>query len=318
VRRAESLRFDTTTVHIPAQLGVQVLENYPLTSLLDTIDWMPFFNAWEFSGRFPDILNDPIKGIEAKKLFADAQAMLERIVDEGWLEARAVFGLFPAYSDENRIVILDPQSGEPLETTHWLRQQKPMPDGKPQLSLSDFVAPKSSEVTDYIGAFTVTAGHGIDAYVKAFEDAHDDYSAIMLKALADRLAESFAEHLHRRVRTEFWGYASDESLSNDELIREHYRGIRPAPGYPACPDHREKETLFRLLDVEKKIGVSLTESMAMTPTASVSGFYFGHPDARYFNLGKIKSDQLEAYAEARSEAADESRRWLAPVLESES
>jgi 5-methyltetrahydrofolate--homocysteine methyltransferase len=318
VRRAESLRFDTTTVHIPAQLGVQVLENYPLTSLLDTIDWMPFFNAWEFSGRFPDILNDPIKGIEAKKLFADAQAMLERIVDEGWLEARAVFGLFPAYSDENRIVILDPQSGEPLETTHWLRQQKPMPDGKPQLSLSDFVAPKSSEVTDYIGAFTVTAGHGIDAYVKAFDDAHDDYSAIMLKALADRLAESFAEHLHRRVRTEFWGYASDESLSNDELIREHYRGIRPAPGYPACPDHREKETLFRLLDVEKKIGVSLTESMAMTPTASVSGFYFGHPDARYFNLGKIKSDQLEAYAEARSEAADESRRWLAPVLESES
>ena len=318
VRRAESLRFDTTTVHIPAQLGVQVLENYPLTSLLDTIDWMPFFNAWEFSGRFPDILNDPIKGIETKKLFADAQAMLDRIVDEGWLEARAVFGLFPAYSDENRIVILDPQSGVPLETTHWLRQQKPMPDGKPQLSLSDFVAPKLSKVTDYIGAFAVTAGHGIDAYVNAFEDAHDDYSAIMLKALADRLAESFAEHLHRRVRTEFWGYASDESLSNDELIREHYRGIRPAPGYPACPDHREKETLFRLLDVEKKIGVSLTESMAMTPTASVSGFYFGHPDARYFNLGNIKSDQLEAYADARSEAADESRRWLASVLESES
>jgi 5-methyltetrahydrofolate--homocysteine methyltransferase len=317
VRRAESLRFDTTTVHVPAQLGMQVLESYPLTSLLDTIDWMPFFNAWEFSGRFPDILNDPIKGVEAKKLFADAQAMLERIVDEGWLEARAIFGLFPAYSDENRIVILDPQSGEPLETTHWLRQQKPMPDGKPQLSLSDFVAPKSADVTDYIGAFAVTAGHGIDAHVKAFEDAHDDYSAIMLKALADRLAESFAEHLHRRVRTEFWGYASDESLSNDELIREHYRGIRPAPGYPACPDHREKETLFRLLDVEKKIGVSLTESMAMTPTASVSGFYFGHPDARYFNLGKIKSDQLEAYADARSEAANESRRWLAPLLESE-
>jgi 5-methyltetrahydrofolate--homocysteine methyltransferase len=296
---------------------VQTLENYPLTSLLDTIDWMPFFNAWEFSGRFPDILNDPIKGVEAKKLFADAQAMLERIVDDGWLEARAVFGLFPAYSDESRIVILDPQRGEPLETTHWLRQQKLMPDGKPQLSLSDFVAPKLSEVTDYIGAFAVTAGHGIDEYVKAFEDAHDDYSAIMLKALADRFAESFAEHLHRRVRTEFWGYASDESLSNDELIREHYRGIRPAPGYPACPDHREKETLFRLLDVETKIGVSLTESMAMTPTASVSGFYFGHPDARYFNLGKIKSDQLEAYADARSEAVDESRRWLAPVLESD-
>lgn len=192
-----------------------------------------------------------------------------------------------------------------------------MPDGKPKLSLSDFVAPKSADVTDYIGAFGVTAGHGIDAYVKALEDAQDDYSAIILKALVDRLAESFAEHLHRRVRTEFWGYASDESLSNEELIREQYRGIRPAPGYPACPDYREKRALFRLLDVEKKIGVSLTESMAMTPTASVSGFYLGHPDARHFNLGKIKSDQLKAYADARCEAMNESRRSLAPVVESE-
>jgi 5-methyltetrahydrofolate--homocysteine methyltransferase len=315
VRRAESLQFDKTTVHAPAQLGVQVLDNYPLTALLDTIDWMPFFNAWEFSGRFPDILNDPIKGVEAKKLFADAQSMLERIIDEQWLEARAVFGLFPAYSDENRIVILDPWTQKPLETTHWLRQQKPMPDGKPQLCLADFVAPKTSKVTDYIGAFAVTTGHGIDQYVKAFEDAHDDYSAIMLKAIADRLAESFAEHLHRRVRTEFWGYAEDEVLSNDELIRETYRGIRPAPGYPACPDHREKETLFRLLDVEANTGISLTESMAMTPTASVSGFYFGHPDARYFNLGKITSDQLDVYAGARGEDFAESEKWLAPVFQ---
>jgi 5-methyltetrahydrofolate--homocysteine methyltransferase len=275
---------------------------------------MPFFNAWEFSGRFPDILNDPLKGVEAKKLFADAQAMLERIIDEQWLEARAVFGLFPAYSDENRIVILDPLTGEPIETTHWLRQQKPMPDGKPQLCLADFIAPKTSEVTDYIGAFAVTAGHGIDEHVKAFEDAHDDYSAIMLKALADRFAESFAEHLHRRVRTEFWGYASDETLDNNQLIREQYRGIRPAPGYPACPDHREKETLFRLLDVEENTGISLTESMAMTPTASVSGFYFGHPDARYFNLGKISQDQLAAYSEGRSEPFEVAKRWLAPVL----
>jgi 5-methyltetrahydrofolate--homocysteine methyltransferase len=314
VNRRASLKFDETTVQVPRQLGVRVLNNYPLTALLDTIDWMPFFNAWEFSGRFPDILNDPLKGVEAKKLFADAQAMLERIIDEQWLEARAVFGLFPAYSDENRIVILDPLTGEPIETTHWLRQQKPMPDGKPQLCLADFIAPKTPEVTDYIGAFAVTAGQGIDDHVKAFEDAHDDYSAIMLKALADRFAESFAEHLHRRVRTEFWGYAADETLDNSQLIREQYRGIRPAPGYPACPDHREKETLFRLLDVEESAGISLTESMAMTPTASVSGFYFGHPDARYFNLGKISEDQLAAYSEGRSEPLEVAKRWLAPVL----
>ena len=314
VNRRASLQFDETTVQVPRQLGVRVLNNYPLTTLLDTIDWMPFFNAWEFSGRFPDILNDPLKGVEAKKLFADAQAMLERIIDEQWLEARAVFGLFPASSDENRIVILDPLTGEPIETTHWLRQQKLMPDGKPQLCLADFIAPKTSEVTDYIGAFAVTAGHGIDEHVKAFEDAHDDYSAIMLKALADRFAESFAEHLHRRVRTEFWGYASDETLDNNQLIREQYRGIRPAPGYPACPDHREKETLFRLLDVEENTGISLTESMAMTPTASVSGFYFGHPDARYFNLGKISEDQLAAYSQGRSEPLEVAKRWLAPVL----
>jgi 5-methyltetrahydrofolate--homocysteine methyltransferase len=189
-----------------------------------------------------------------------------------------------------------------------------MPDGKPQLCLADFIAPKTSNVTDYIGAFAVTAGHGIDEHVKAFEDAHDDYSAITLKALADRFAESFAEHLHRRVRAEFWGYASDETLDNNQLIREQYRGIRPAPGYPACPDHREKETLFRLLDVEENAGISLTESMAMTPTASVSGFYFGHPDARYFNLGKISEDQLAAYSKARSEPLEVAKRWLAPVL----
>jgi 5-methyltetrahydrofolate--homocysteine methyltransferase len=180
--------------------------------------------------------------------------------------------------------------------------------------LADFIAPESESVRDYIGAFAVTAGHGIDVHIRRFEEAHDDYSAIMLKALADRLAESFTEHLHRRVRTEFWGYAVDETLDNNQLIREQYRGIRPAPGYPACPDHREKETLFRLLNVEKNTGIALTESMAMTPTASVSGFYFGHPDARYFNLGKITNDQLVAYSEARSEPLAVAQRWLAPVL----
>ena len=312
--RREKLAFTPQVISEPAQLGVHVLDDYPLTALLDTIDWMPFFNAWEFSGRFPDILNDPIKGVEAKKLFADAQAMLEKIIDEKWFEARAVYGLFPAYSRENQIVILDPETYKPLETTHWLRQQKPMPDGKPQLCLADFIAPESEGVRDYIGAFAVTTGHGIETHVNRFEEAHDDYSAIMLKALADRLAESFAEHLHRRVRTEFWGYAADEALDNDQLIKEQYRGIRPAPGYPACPDHREKETLFRLLDVERNTGIALTESMAMTPTAAVSGFYFGHPDARYFNLGKISNDQLAAYSGARGESLEEAQRWLAPVL----
>jgi 5-methyltetrahydrofolate--homocysteine methyltransferase len=314
VARRDKLEFTPEVIQKPAQLGVHVLDDYPLTALLDTIDWMPFFNAWEFSGRFPDILNDPIKGVEAKKLFNDAQAMLEKIIDENWLQARAVYGLFPAYSRDNQILILDPKSYVPLETTHWLRQQKPMPDGKPQLCLADFIAPESESVRDYIGAFAVTAGHGIDVHIRRFEEAHDDYSAIMLKALADRLAESFTEHLHRRVRTEFWGYAVDETLDNNQLIREQYRGIRPAPGYPACPDHREKETLFRLLNVEKNTGIALTESMAMTPTASVSGFYFGHPDARYFNLGKITNDQLVAYSEARSEPLAVAQRWLAPVL----
>ena len=312
--RREKLAFTPQVINEPAQLGVHVLDDYPLTALLETIDWMPFFNAWEFSGRFPDILNDPIKGVEAKKLFADAQAMLEKIIDEKWLEARAVYGLFPAYSRENQIVILDPETYKPVETTHWLRQQKPMPDGKPQLCLADFIAPESEGVRDYIGAFAVTTGHGIETHVNRFEEAHDDYSAIMLKALADRLAESFAEHLHRRVRTEFWGYAADETLTNDQLIKEQYRGIRPAPGYPACPDHREKQTLFRLLNVEQNTGISLTESMAMTPTAAVSGFYFGHPNARYFNLGKISSDQLAVYSEARGEPLEETQRWLAPVL----
>ena len=313
--RRPELQFDTTTIKTPNSIGRVVLNDYPLDALLDTIDWMPFFNAWEFSGKFPDILNDPRKGPEARKLYNDAQAMLDRIIDEKWLRADAVAGCFPAYSEGNSIVILDPDNHErELLRTHWLRQQRPMPDGKPQLCLSDFIAPKESGQIDYIGAFAVTTGHGIDAHVKAFEDAHDDYQAILLKALADRFAESFAEHLHRRVRTEFWGYAADEALSNDELIREKYRGIRPAPGYPACPDHREKRSLWSLLDVESATGISLTESLAMWPTASVSGFYFAHPDARYFTLGQIGKDQLASYSELRNETVDENARWLSPIL----
>ena len=313
--RRPELQFDATTIVTPNSIGRVVLNDYPLDALLDTIDWMPFFNAWEFSGKFPDILNDPRKGPEARKLYNDAQAMLEKIIDEKWLRADAVAGCFPAYSDGNSIVILDPNNHErELLRTHWLRQQRPMPDGKPQLCLSDFIAPKESGQIDYIGAFAVTTGHGIDAHVKAFEDAHDDYQAILLKALADRFAESFAEHLHRRVRTEFWGYAANEALSNDELIREKYRGIRPAPGYPACPDHREKRSLWSLLDVEAATGISLTESLAMWPTASVSGFYFAHPDARYFTLGQIGKDQLASYSALRNETVDENARWLSPIL----
>jgi len=296
-------------------LGRQVLRDYSLEKLVETIDWMPFFNAWEFSGKFPDILNDPIKGSEARKLFNDAQSMLTQIISEKWLRADAVFGCFPAYSEGNSIVILDPNDDDrEIAHTHWLRQQRPLPDGKPQLCLSDFIAPKSAGIVDYIGGFAVTTGHGIEEHIKRFEADHDDYSAILLKVLADRLAESFAEHLHQRVRTEFWAYTTEEKLDNEALIREQYRGIRPAPGYPSCPDHREKLTLWDFLDVEAGTGISLTDSLAMWPTSSVSGFYFAHPDARYFMLGTIGEDQVSAYSQSRGEEKGESLKWLSPVL----
>ena len=313
--KGAALVFDATTISVPKVLGRQVLCDYSLENLVETIDWMPFFNAWEFSGKFPDILNDPIKGSEARKLFNDAQSMLTQIISEKWLRADAVFGCFPAYSEGNSIVILDPNDDDrEIARTHWLRQQRPLPDGKPQLCLSDFIAPKSAGIVDYIGGFAVTTGHGIEEHIKRFEADHDDYSAILLKVLADRLAESFAEHLHQRVRTEFWAYATEEKLDNDALIREQYRGIRPAPGYPSCPDHREKITLWDFLDVEAGTGISLTDSLAMWPTSSVSGFYFAHPDARYFMLGTIGEDQVSAYSQSRGEEKGESLKWLSPVL----
>ena len=313
--KGAALVFDATTISVPKVLGRQVLRDYSLEKLVETIDWMPFFNAWEFSGKFPDILNDPIKGSEARKLFNDAQSMLTQIISEKWLRADAVFGCFPAYSEGNSIVILDPNDDDrEIARTHWLRQQRPLPDGKPQLCLSDFIAPKSAGIIDYIGGFAVTTGHGIEEHIKRFEADHDDYSAILLKVLADRLAESFAEHLHQRVRTEFWAYATEEKLDNDALIREQYRGIRPAPGYPSCPDHREKLTLWDFLDVEAGTGISLTDSLAMWPTSSVSGFYFAHPDARYFMLGTIGEDQVSAYSQSRGEEKGESLKWLSPVL----
>jgi 5-methyltetrahydrofolate--homocysteine methyltransferase len=305
----------------PKLLGVQRLENYPLDILVDYIDWTPFFSAWELAGRYPKILDDKVVGVEARKLFADAQAMLKKIVAEKWLTANAVFGLFPANS-----VDVDGLQGDDIEiytdesrrrvamTWHNLRQQTKKPADIPNYCLADFIAPKDAGVQDYIGAFAVTAGIGIDARVAEFERQNDDYNAILLKSLADRLAEAFAEHLHLRVRREFWGYAPDEALSNDELIAEKYRGIRPAPGYPACPEHSEKGPLFKLLQAPQNAGITITESYAMLPTAAVSGFYFSHPKASYFATGKIAMDQVADYAQRKDMTLEEAERWLAPVL----
>ncbi len=306
--------WDSYEPPVPARPGIHVLEDFDLAELVERIDWMPFFNAWEFSGRFPAILDDPVKGEAASRLYEDARLMLDRIVNERWLGAAAVFGLFPAVRSEHEqvTVFADESCQRELERFQFLREQKARRADQHNLSLADFVAPAG--YTDYFGAFAVTAGRGIDERVKAFEDAHDDYSAIMLKSLADRLAEAFAERLHELVRKEYWGYAADENLDNTSLIREAYRGIRPAPGYPACPDHTEKGTLWRLLDVEKRIGISLTESYAMVPTAAVSGFYFAHPECRYFTVGLVNKDQIEDYARRKGITLAEAERWLSPNL----
>ncbi len=299
----------------PRTLGIRVFDDYPLDALLEYIDWMPFFNAWEFAGKFPDVLTDPVVGEAASNLYADARRMLKTLLAERWLKARAVIGLFPANAVGDDIeVYADETRSRVLTRLCNLRQQKGKPDGQAHWCLADFVAPKSSGVADYLGAFAVTAGVGIERHVERFEHAHDDYSSIMLKALADRFAEAAAEHFHERVRREFWGYAGDEQLSNTQLIREEYRGIRPAPGYPACPDHTEKSKLWTLLDVERSVGIQLTDSFAMYPTAAVSGWYFSHPDARYFAVGKIDRDQVEDYAKRKGMSLGEAERWLAPNL----
>ena len=299
----------------PRAPGIHRFEEYPLSELLGYIDWMPFFNAWEFAGKFPDVLSDPIVGEAASNLYADARRMLKTLIAERWLKARAVVGLFPANSVGDDVqVYADEQRTNVLTTLAFLRQQKGKPDGQPHECLADYIAPKSSGVPDYIGAFAVTAGIGIEAHVARFERAHDDYSSIMLKALADRLAEACAEHFHERVRRELWGYAARETLTNDQLIHEEYRGIRPAPGYPACPDHTEKAKLWQLLDTERAVGIRLTESYAMYPTAAVSGWYFAHPDAHYFAIGKIDRDQVEDYAKRQGMSVAEMQRWLSPNL----
>jgi len=315
--RANHLAIDWSRAVLPTPciIGVKVLDDYPLAELVDRIDWTPFFHTWELAGHYPAILEDPVVGPAARSLFDDARALLERIVRERLLTARGIFGLFPAAAVGDDIELYPPGSrSEPIATIHTLRQQMAKPPGRPNLALADYVAPREAGLSDHVGAFAVTAGVGLDALVAEFEAAHDDYSAILAKALADRLAEAFAERLHERVRREFWGYAGGEALENADLIREAYQGIRPAPGYPACPDHTEKGTLFDLLDVERRVGISLTESFAMTPTAAVSGYYFWHPEARYFGVGKIDRDQVEDYAKRKGMTVEDTERWLAPNL----
>jgi 5-methyltetrahydrofolate--homocysteine methyltransferase len=302
----------------PSFTGIRSYTHYPLGELVERIDWTPFFATWELAGRYPAILDDPAVGPAARDLFADAQVMLARIDDEGLLRADAAVGFWPAGAseDDDIVVWADESRRTELARLHTLRQQVARRDGRADLALADFVAPIDRGVADYLGAFAVTAGHGLAESKARFEAAHDDYSAILLTALADRLAEALAERLHERVRRELWGYAADETLDNEALIAEQYQGIRPAPGYPACPDHTEKRTLFQLLEAEDRVGITLTETMAMLPAASVSGLYLWHPEARYFGVGRIERDQLEDYAARKGWTMAEAERWLAPNLAS--
>ena len=300
---------------VPKSLGLNTIEDQDLQQLVSYVDWSPFFRSWDLHGKYPDILNDEIVGQEATSLFIDAQNMLQKIIDEKWLTAKACFGLFPANSEEDDILIYDTENiKEEKFRLITLRQQLQKREGQPNLALADFVAPKAKGVQDYIGTFCVSTGFGVQEIAKRFEKENDDYNSIMIKALADRLAEAFAEFLHREIRIRYWGYSPEESLTNEQLIKERYKGIRPAPGYPACPDHLEKQTLWELMDVEKNIGVTLTESYAMWPAASVSGYYFAHPEAKYFGLGKIKEDQLIDYSKRRNIPIEEARKWLNPNL----
>jgi len=316
--RANKFKIDWAryTPPVPKQPGVHVLKAYDLAKLVEIIDWTPFFASWELHGKFPKILDDEVVGVEATKLYNDARAMLQQMIAGNWVEARAVFGLFPANTvdDDDIEVYADESRSSVWMTWHNLRQQMKKPEGRPNLCIADFVAPKACGLKDYLGAFVVTAGIGEDERARAFEAAHDDYSAILFKSLCDRLAEAFAEHLHLRVRREFWGYASEEALSNDELVAEKYQGIRPAPGYPACPEHSEKAPLFTMLDATDSIGVVLTENFAMWPGAAVSGFYLSHPDSQYFAVAKIERDQVEDYARRKGWTLEEAERWLAPNL----
>ncbi len=300
----------------PSFLGVRVFEDYDLNELKEYIDWTPFFITWELAGKYPNILEDDIVGEQARALFADAQAMLTDIIEKGWLTAKATIGFWPASTVNHDDIELykDDSREERLATLHHIRQQVQKPSKKPNLSLADYIAPKSSQTADYIGGFVVTAGLNMESMITEFEQNHDDYNSILLKALADRLAEAFAERMHERVRKEFWSYAPSENLDNTALIKERYAGIRPAPGYPACPEHTEKATLFELLNATESIDVTLSEHFAMLPAASVSGWYLSHPESSYFAIGKIDRDQLTSYAKRKGMSLEEAERWLAPNL----
>jgi len=314
--KARAQRFDGDWANYvppaPLQPGLHVFDDYPLQELLPLIDWTPFFNTWELAGRYPAILTDSVVGTQARELFNDARAMLQRIVEEKWLRAKAVCGLWPAQAVGDDVVV--DVDGEPT-TLHFLRQQVDKPVERPDFCLADFIAPRESGRKDWIGAFAVTAGIGIEPHVARFEADHDDYNAILLKALADRLAETMAERLHQRVRTDFWGYASGEQLDPEAIINEGYRGVRPAPGYPACPEHSEKATLFRLLDAPRHTGMQLTESYAMTPAAAVSGYYFSHPGSQYFVVGRVSKEQAADYARRKGVSLLQAERWLAANLD---
>jgi len=316
--RANALKLDWSGSYappVPRFLGTRTFDDIAIAELVDYIDWSPFFATWELTGKYPAILQDATVGEAARGLFADAQAMLKKMIAEKWFRAGAVVGFWPANSDGDDILVYgDETRGKPIATLHTLRQQLARREGRANVALADFVAPKRSGCADYIGAFAVTAGLGEETVIDRFKHANDDYSAILAKALADRLAEALAERMHQRTRREFWAYAPDETLRNDEMIAEKYRGIRPAPGYPAQPDHTEKATLFKLLDGERAIGVKLTESFAMWPGASVCGLYFSHPDSYYFGVGKIERDQVEDYAKRKGETFSAMEKWLAPIL----
>ena len=301
--------WSATEITEPKELGIQVIDNLDLEKLLPYIDWTPFFRSWELHGRYPDILTDEIVGAQATELFSDAQTMLKKVVEEKQLNAKGIFGLFPANTINEDDIEIEAESEKYVFRT--LRQQLKKREGAPDFALADFIAPKETGIQDYVGCFCVSTGFGTAALVEEYEKNHDDFNAIMIKAIADRLAEAFAEYLHKEIRTKHWGYAEDEHLNNEELIKESYKGIRPAPGYPACPDHLEKLTIWEVLEVKKKIGVVLTENLAMWPAASVSGYYFANPKARYFGLGKIKEDQVRDFAKRKGISLEEGMKWLA-------
>ena len=312
-KNATSIDWSTTTITKPEKIGVQVFDEVSLATLREFIDWSPFFRTWMLTGKYPAILEDKVVGEQAKELFKDAKELLGEIISNNDIKAKGVIGLFPAVRDGEEVIVFEDEKRTVEKTRfHFIRQQAEKRANQPNSSLVDYIAPKETEKDDYIGFFAVTTGLGIEELLNKHKE--DDYKMIMIKALADRLAEAFAEYMHYKVRTDYWGYSKEENLDNESLIAEEYVGIRPAPGYPACPDHTEKRTLFSLLEVEKNVGISLTESCAMYPASSVSGFYFSHPQSRYFGVGKIQKDQIIEYAERKNQSIEETEKWLSPNL----